>query len=981
MITTTTTNIIYSGDGSTTEYSFNFPAIEPTDIHCYIYDNSNKKTDLLYGTDYTVTLNENGGYVYLTNPVASGNTLFINREVPYTQTTEYTQNSPFPAKSHEKALDKLTMEIQQVYEKVANIDSFLGEPATLTKYEFTASTGQTGFTISDGIGGVVFVYMNGVLLDTPTDYSISTNTIILTSGAKSGDILTVYIFSNFSLQGQTYTKADIDTMLASKADISLDNVNASDILTKLKTVDADDSGLNANFLQGMDSTKFIQVQKYNAILQNTDLNTIVQPQTVYCDTTNSNLPSVYNGTLLVTGNGTNKISQYFASEDGKLYFRYSTDGTTFSSWNNASSGGSGIEAFSDRTALRGAVGTADQIVLQKDINLFYRWVTPQRTDNDGTIINPTNDTSGSWVAIYGDFVYVEWFGAVGDGTVDDTDSIQNAINNADRILFKKKQYRVTKSITITDNKFISGIPASATGIGALGTVIVVDSSFSDSCVFNFTNGSSQIITGIECQNLYFECNKITAPIISIKAGYDQVRLRGISIINEYGKAIEIIPNNVGYGDISQTLYMENVIIVRGDTSNNKNDLACALVYANKLQEATFINCKFFAGTQNYTGSTPSSNSNGWCVQLDDCRGILFNMCSFANSNSSPVTINAVNRRAGFISFVGCTWENNVSHIVEAIGADSSTNFIEGIKVIAPRIEYPIANENGVYLKNAKYCYIEPLNESVTTIFDTGTSFSTIMISANEGWTNNGDASNTRITINDAFSNNAFHISNSFVSDGNITAAGSVSAANITATPSANKIPIADANGKLDNWVTASVSDTTFSGLTDTPSSYSGYANYFVRVKSDESGLLFDIINTPYGFHAYQTSAQSISGSTSTVLIFNVEEYDDLLMYNVSNGRFTAPYNGRYLVTAHVTLEGINSGKYGIIYIRKNGNINIREGMGISTGEITNLGLEVAGIIQLNAGDYLEILVYHTDSISLNTEADISRTTFEVTKIK
>lgn len=50
----------------------------------------------------------------------------IRRATPYTQTTGYTNNGPFPAKSHEKALDRIVFQIQQVAD-VASRALVLGE--------------------------------------------------------------------------------------------------------------------------------------------------------------------------------------------------------------------------------------------------------------------------------------------------------------------------------------------------------------------------------------------------------------------------------------------------------------------------------------------------------------------------------------------------------------------------------------------------------------------------------------------------------------------------------------------------------------------------------------------------------------------------------------------------------------------------------------------------------------------------------------
>ena len=66
------------------------------------------------------------------------------------------------------------------------------------KYKYTATSGQTVFADSDANGNVMsfdpnstLVFYNGVLLDETTDYSASSNTVTLTSGADAGVSITV----------------------------------------------------------------------------------------------------------------------------------------------------------------------------------------------------------------------------------------------------------------------------------------------------------------------------------------------------------------------------------------------------------------------------------------------------------------------------------------------------------------------------------------------------------------------------------------------------------------------------------------------------------------------------------------------------------------------------------------------------------------------------------------------------------------------
>ena len=66
--------------------------------------------------------------------------------------------------------------------------------ASLAKQEFTATSGQTVFTVTGGITDAdnVSVYVNGVkLFSTDVTISASANTVTLGSGAATGDLVTV----------------------------------------------------------------------------------------------------------------------------------------------------------------------------------------------------------------------------------------------------------------------------------------------------------------------------------------------------------------------------------------------------------------------------------------------------------------------------------------------------------------------------------------------------------------------------------------------------------------------------------------------------------------------------------------------------------------------------------------------------------------------------------------------------------------------
>ena len=78
--------------------------------------------------------------------------------------------------------------------------------ASMNLYEYTATSGQTTFTGADDngnsisfIAGNEIVVLNGVILD-PSDYNSTSGTsIVLASGAATGDLLNVYAFKSFTV--------------------------------------------------------------------------------------------------------------------------------------------------------------------------------------------------------------------------------------------------------------------------------------------------------------------------------------------------------------------------------------------------------------------------------------------------------------------------------------------------------------------------------------------------------------------------------------------------------------------------------------------------------------------------------------------------------------------------------------------------------------------------------------------------------------
>ena len=113
--------VSYSGNGSTVAFSVPFYFLEDAHLRVIIRAADGSETVQTITTDYTVAGagNPSGGTVTMNTAPTSSEDLVILRNVPLTQITDYQANDPFPAESHERALDKLTMISQQDQDTLA----------------------------------------------------------------------------------------------------------------------------------------------------------------------------------------------------------------------------------------------------------------------------------------------------------------------------------------------------------------------------------------------------------------------------------------------------------------------------------------------------------------------------------------------------------------------------------------------------------------------------------------------------------------------------------------------------------------------------------------------------------------------------------------------------------------------------------------------------------------------------------------------
>lgn len=122
-LTTTDSKQIYTGDGSSVGFSVPWLFYADADLNVYLKDTTGSADPVLLTdpTHYSVTGagDAAGGTVTMVTAPIATEELIIEREVSETQESAYTNYNRFPAPTVEKNLNRLTMMVQQLTEKIS----------------------------------------------------------------------------------------------------------------------------------------------------------------------------------------------------------------------------------------------------------------------------------------------------------------------------------------------------------------------------------------------------------------------------------------------------------------------------------------------------------------------------------------------------------------------------------------------------------------------------------------------------------------------------------------------------------------------------------------------------------------------------------------------------------------------------------------------------------------------------------------------
>ncbi len=108
-VQTNNNSILYVGNGSTVHFDYDYLILDASHLKVYF-------GDVLQTSGYVVSgvSSQTGGTVAFAVAPPNGTNITLIREVPFLQLTDYQPYDAFPAESHERALDLLTMMAQQL---------------------------------------------------------------------------------------------------------------------------------------------------------------------------------------------------------------------------------------------------------------------------------------------------------------------------------------------------------------------------------------------------------------------------------------------------------------------------------------------------------------------------------------------------------------------------------------------------------------------------------------------------------------------------------------------------------------------------------------------------------------------------------------------------------------------------------------------------------------------------------------------------
>lgn len=438
----------FIGNGSAATFPFTFKVFQASDLFVVrLTVSTGAQSTLVLGTDYTVTLNleqdsnPGGSITLVAGALASGYNLIITSDIGNLQPTDLTNQGGFYPEVINDSLDRATIQIQQLQEQTDRTLKYpVTDPSTGTELPAVAQRAGKVLTF-DELGAPIAgpsVDEVGTILDNLANITTVANDLngpdtIGTVATNIADVNTVA--SNM---------ADVNTVADNIADVGTVATNIADVIIAADNV-ADINNF-ADVYQGAKAS--------DPTLRNNG--SPLQPGDMYFNTSVNEL-RLYSGTVWVAGTAGTVAVQRFSGTGSQTTFTlttapsgenntqvyingvyqqkdtYGVTGTTLTFSTAPPAGTDNIEVVSISTLALGQ--TSASLVSITDSGNYYTSGNVEGALQEAAQSSTTRFVQAGTNAVTRsvqdkarDRLSVKDFGAVGNGSTNDTTAVQNAIN-------------------------------------------------------------------------------------------------------------------------------------------------------------------------------------------------------------------------------------------------------------------------------------------------------------------------------------------------------------------------------------------------------------------------------------------------------------------------------------------------------------------------------------------------------------------------
>ncbi len=229
----------HNGDGATTGFVFPPYFLDDDDLKVFLRDSSTDVETLqVLSNDYTISgaADPAGGTVTFSSPPDADEKVVIIRDPDRLQSVDYQANDAFPAETHERALDKLTMIVQRLAEQRARTIG-LAETDTATTLTLPSDRNNTllGFKVSGEMEAVSKSTLSGATLPGTTVDNSLPRFDGIDGDALQGSGITVDDGGNMDVAGTGYLKAAVGTTAQAPEPATVGMIRYDNTLAKLRS--------------------------------------------------------------------------------------------------------------------------------------------------------------------------------------------------------------------------------------------------------------------------------------------------------------------------------------------------------------------------------------------------------------------------------------------------------------------------------------------------------------------------------------------------------------------------------------------------------------------------------------------------------------------------------------------------------------------------------------------------------------------------